>query len=288
MARAGTMTLRLAPTVKRPFGLSAAGVVLSALLHVTVLGIFVTTAHQAIVEQREAAERKREMEAPPAPPFSFVPARLLKLGNQDPTETAMPQREVPALPTAPPEPEVNPQLAPDPDSATSGPRPVRRRNPLEIEPRRVQQRPRRAAPSNDVNAIWDRLRQDFPEQGGWSRVQGFPDGDPNGTELDRSLVRPGDWYATELMQFFQDRWSIPSMLTAAQIRRLSCKVRIALDAGFRIIDYEMVLSSRNDRYDNSVLEVLRKLQQDRTPLPAIPSQVRDHIINNGLILVWKP
>jgi len=159
---------------------------------------------------------------------------------------------------------------------------------MEIQPRHVPRRPRRAAPSDDVNLVWDRLRQDFPEQGGWSRVRGFPDGDPNGTELDRSLVRPGDWYATQLMQFFQDRWTIPNMISQRELGRLSCKVRISLDTGFRIVEYEMMRSSGNLRYDASVEEELRKLQVERTSQPAVPSAVRDYIVGNGMILTWKP
>lgn len=274
---------------RRPLGMSATGVGISVALHVVVVAVLYTSAHRAIVEQREAEQRRKELEAPPPPPFSFVPARLLKLGNMDPEEkTEMPQREVPALPTAPPEPEVETTLAPNPDAAVAGPRPVRRRDPLDIDPRRVAQRPRRAAPDENVNAVWDRLRQDFPERGGRSRVRGWADGDPDGTELDRSLVRPGDWYATQLMQFFQERWSVPNMISQRELARLWCKVRISIDAGFRIVEFEMTRSSGNARYDASVEEVLRKLQQERSPLPAVPSQVRDHIIANGMILKWMP
>jgi len=271
---------------RKPFGISSVGMALSAGLHAVLIAIAITTAHRAAMEQEEERQRREEMKPPAPEPFSFVPARLLKLGNEAP-DTAMPQREVPALPTAPPEPDVTPEMAPDPDSAVAGARP-RRSNPMEIQPRHVPRRVRRAAPSDDVNLIWDRLRQDFPEQGTWSHVQGFPDGDPNGTALDPSLVRPGDWYATQLMEFFQDRWTIPNMIAQRELARLSCKVRIALDATFRIVDYEMTQRSGNERWDASVEEVLRKLKTDRTPLPAIPSAVRDFIIANGMILTWKP
>lgn len=266
--------------------MSATGMMLSIAVHGTLLAVVATRAHRVMVEREDEA-RRRAAEEPPPVPFSFVPARMLKLGDA-PEDTYLPQREVPALPTAPPEPEVTPQIAPDPDSAASGARPVRRSAPMEIAPRRVPQRVRRATPDEEVNLIWDRLRQDFPEKGGWSRVRGFPDGDPNGTETDPSRVRPGDWYATELMRFFQDRWTIPNMISQRELAHLTCKVRIALDAGFRIADYEMTRSSGNARYDASVEEVLRKLQHDRTPLPPVPSQVRDYIVANGMILTWKP
>ena len=283
-----TMPLPLRPLTappRRPVGMSATGLVLSVAVHATLLAIIATRAHQVIVERREEARRAAEEEIPNVP-FSFVPARLLKLGNEM-DDTYMPRREVPALPTAPPEPEVTPNMTPDPDSMTPGPRAVAR-SPLDIDPRRIAQRVRRATPDSEVNSVWDRLRQDFPERGGRSRVRGFLDGDPNGTELDRANMRPGDWYATELMQFFQDRWVIPNMISQRELARLMCKVRIALDAGFRIVDYEMVRSSDNDRYDASVVEVLRKLKADRTALPPVPSQVRDYIVTNGMILTWKP
>jgi len=272
---------------RRPYGISSAGMALSAALHAVLIAIAVTTAHRAALEQQEETQRREEMKPPAPPPFSFIPARLLKLGNETPDDKPMPDREVPALPTAPPEPEVTTDLAPNPDSQIAGPRPTHT-SPMEIQPQHVARRVRRAAPDEEVNLIWDRLRQDFPEKGAWSRVQGFPNGDPNGTELDPSLVRPGDWYATQLMQFFQDRWTIPNMISQRELARLTCKVRIALDASFRIVDYEMVNSSGNARYDASVEEVLRKLQQERTPLPAVPTAVRDYIIGNGMILTWKP
>ena len=287
MASAAPVMWKAVELQRRPYGISSVGMALSAALHAVLIAIAVTMAHRAVLEKQEEVRRQAEMKPAAPTPFSFVPARLLKLGNEE-KDTAMPQREVPALPTAPPEPEVNPQVEPDPDSQLAGPRPTGRRNPMEIQPQYVPRRPRRAAPSNDVNLIWDNLRQDFPEVGGWSHVQGFPDGDPNGTALDRSLVRPGDWYATQLMEFFQDRWTIPNMIAARELKRLSCKVRIALDATFRIVDYEMISESGNERYDASVEEVLRKLQQDRTPLPAVPTAVHDYIITNGMILTWKP
>lgn len=272
---------------RRPYATSAVGLALSAGLHATLIALAVVTVHRAALEEEEERRRQAELAVPPPEPFSFIPARLLKLGNS-PVETEMPQREVPALPEAPPEPEVKPALAPDPDAQAVGPRPRRTLTPMDIQPVHVPRRPARAAPSNDVNLIWDRLRQDFPERGTWSRVQGFPNGDPNGTTLDPSLVRPGDWYATQLMEFFQERWSIPNMISQRDLKRLSCKVRISLDATFRIVEYEMVRRSGNARYDASVEEVLRKLQLERTPLPAVPSAVRDYIIQNGMILTWKP
>lgn len=272
---------------RRPYATSAVGLALSAGLHATLIALAVVTVHRAALEEEEERRRQAELAVPPPEPFSFIPARLLKLGNS-PVETEMPQRKVPALPEAPPEPEVKPALAPDPDAQAAGPRPRRTLTPMDIQPVHVPRRPSRAAPSNDVNLIWDRLRQDFPERGTWSRVQGFPNGDPNGTTLDPSLVRPGDWYATQLMEFFQERWSIPNMISQRDLKRLSCKVRISLDATFRIVEYEMVRRSGNARYDASVEEVLRKLQLERTPLPAVPSAVRDYIIQNGMILTWKP
>jgi hypothetical protein len=270
---------------QRQARVSATGLVLSAAVHAVLIGIIATRAHEVIVQEREDAARRAEAQ-PQNVPFSFIPARLLKLGNETP-ETEMPQREVPALPTAPPEPEVVPNLTPNPDSSIAGARPVPR-SPMDIDPRRLAQRVRRATPDDEVNLVWDRLRQDFPEKGGRSRVRGFLDGDPNGTELDRANARPGDWYATELMQFFQDRWTIPNMISQRELNRLSCKVRIALDSGFRVVDYEMTRGSTNDRYDASVLEVLRRLREDRTPLPPVPSQVRDYIVANGMILTWRP
>ncbi|MDI7266759.1 MAG: TonB C-terminal domain-containing protein [Myxococcota bacterium] len=285
MEFAATRTYPAAP--RRPIGMSATGMVFSIGIHAALLGAIATRTHRIVSERREEARaRSAAAEDTPHAPFSFVPARLLKLGNEAP-ETHLPQREVPALPTAPPEPEVIPRVRPDPDSRIAGPRPVRG-GPMDIDPRRIPVRSRRAVPSDEVNLVWDRLRQDFPERGGWSRVRGFPDGHPDGTELDRSLARPGDWYATDLMRFFQDRWTIPNMIGQRELARLTCKVRIALDAGFRIVDFEMIRPSGNPRYDASVTEVLRKLQMERTALPPVPSQVRDYIVANGMILTWRP
>jgi hypothetical protein len=62
---------------RRPFGMTAAGMVCSALLHAAVLAIAVVSAHRAILERQEEARRRTEMQPPPPPPFSFIPARLL-------------------------------------------------------------------------------------------------------------------------------------------------------------------------------------------------------------------
>jgi len=285
MTKSGPGAASLVEAQRRPYGISSAGMALSAALHAVLIAVAITAAHRAVMEKEEERRRQEELTPPTPEPFSWVPARLLKLGNEEKV-TAMPQREVPALPTAPPEPEVAPQLAPDPDSSTPGPRRVRA-SPMDLDPRHIENRPRRAAPDEDVNLIWDRLRQDFPERGGFSHVQGFPDGDPNGTELDRSRASPGDWYRRELEEFFQDRWVIPNMISQRELARLFCKVRLAVDATFRIVDFEITARSGNARFDASVEEVLRRLKVDRTPLPAIPSAIRDYAVANGFQMTWR-
>ena len=286
MTKKGPVAASVVEAQRRPYGISSAGMALSAALHAVLIAVAITTAHRAMMEKEEERKRQEELQPPAPEPFSWMPARLLKLGNAEPTETAMPQREVPALPTAPPEPEVNPQLASNPDSTTPGPRRVRS-NPMDLDPRHIPNRPRRAAPDEDVNLVWDRLRQDFPEKGGFSHVPGFPDGDPNGTELDRSRASPGDWYRRQLEDFFRDRWVVPSMIPRRELSRLSCKVRLAVDATFRIVDYELTKTGGTPLCAAGVEGVRRRLRLERTPLPAIPTAIRDYAVANGFEMTWR-
>jgi len=118
----------------------------------------------------------------------------------------------------------------------------------------------------------------FPEDAGRTRPEiGSDAGMEGGLETDPSKVRAGDMYALKLSGFFHDRWTIPTVITPAEEKKLCVVYQINLSP--RMVVWHMrttpVASSHNDLFDDSARTMLQKLLDDRTVLPEPPNEVAD-------------
>ena len=85
MTKKGSVAASVVEAQRRPYGISSAGMALSAGLHAVLIAVAITTAHRAMMEKEEERKRQEELKPPAPEPFSWMPARLLKLGNAAPT-----------------------------------------------------------------------------------------------------------------------------------------------------------------------------------------------------------
>lgn len=204
-----------------------------------------------------------------AQPFEYVEARLLKLGEIK-DEKELPDRIVPALPTAPEE-----ILPLDADE-----------NKEEVDdPDKVENQP---------DAVTDdQLRQVFDKARAFAEIQddyvpeGAPDGVPDGDVTDPALASIGNTYAHKLMRVFADRLVYPTLLSDEELRRLKAKVHFTVDVDMVITDVELVSKSGNAMFDDAVMNAIDKVRAEVRNLPAPPEAIAPIVFGGGVNLTFN-
>jgi hypothetical protein len=98
-----------------------------------------------------------------------------------------------------------------------------------------------------------------------------------GLETDPNKVHAGDMYALKLSGFFHDRWTIPTVITPAEEKRLCVVYQINITPRMVVwhLRTDPIKSSGNALFDDSARTMLQKLLDDRTVLPEPPNDVAD-------------
>lgn len=205
-----------------------------------------------------------------AEPFEYIEARLLKLGEiKDPK--ALPDRIVPALPTAPDE-----VLALDRDADKAEPE------------KKEEKNERQAEAVSD-----DKLRQVFEKARAFAEVQdnyipeGHPDGVPDGDVTDPALASMGATYGHRIKRFFLERWVVPTLLSEKQLQTLKAKVNIRVDIDMVIISVKFLKKSGNPMFDDSVQNAIDRVRQEIRTLPAPPEAISSNIFGGGINLTFN-
>jgi hypothetical protein len=134
-------------------------------------------------------------------------------------------------------------------------------------------------PPNSVNGELDPNHKidPFASDAGRKVEEGSDAGVEGGLETDPSKVHAGDMYATKLSGFFHDRWTIPTVITPADEKKLCVVYRINISP--RMVMWHIntlpTKKSGNDLFDDSARTMLQKLLDDRTVLPEPPNEVAD-------------
>jgi len=118
----------------------------------------------------------------------------------------------------------------------------------------------------------------FPEDGGRPEQQiGSDAGVEGGLETDPSKVHAGDMYALKLSSWFHDRWTIPTVISVADERKLCVIFQININPRMVIwhLRTEPIKSSGNPLFDDSARNMLQKLLDGGTTLPEPPPEVAD-------------
>lgn len=197
---------------------------------------------------------------------TVVEARFVKLGKIfDPRQ--LPNRRVPRLSTAPPEPgtavskNMNPERRQRPDA---GPRPE---NPTE----------------DLLTRLGDRA-QVFAEIAEQRDQEGNPEGIEEGTE---DTARAGDVYAGQLYVFFRRGWTVPTVVTDDERRGLVCDVDVEIAGDRQITGYRIRGSSGNAIFDQSVLDRLQALRDANAQIPEPPPEVAGDYLGRTIGLRFR-
>ncbi len=217
-----------------------------------------------------AAGFEARPERPDLPPFEYVEARLLKLGEIK-DDTKLPDRIVPALPTAPDE-----VLPLDRDAD----RP---------EPEAKPEKPEKQADAK----LDDRLREVFDKARAFAEIQddyvpeGHPDGVPDGDVTDPRLASLGATYGHRIQRLFLERWVVPTLLGEAQLKKLRAKVNIQVGADMTIADVEFLDESGNRLFDDTVTNAIERVRVEVRTLPAPPEAIAPNIFGGGINLIFN-
>jgi TonB C terminal len=225
----------------------AIGVALAIALHLIPIGLIFIKAKFPTILPTEVE--------PPAK--TVVAATLLKLGKPlDPKQ--LPDRIVPQARTAPHKEVVASRDEPKKPNLDAGLPPPDTKN-------------------SDIQKLISKT-DPFAEDAGKVRPEiGHTEGVEGGTEQDPSKVHAGDMYATKLAQFLRSRWTMPSVISKGEERKLCGTFQVSVSPRMVIwhLRQEAVKKSGNDLFDDSARETLQKLLDDRTPLPDPPDAVAD-------------
>jgi hypothetical protein len=203
-------------------------------------------------------------------PMEYIEARLLKAGEIK-DETELPDRIVPALPTAPEE--IIP-LDKDADKP---------------EPPKKEEEPEKQADAVDD----DKLRQVFDKARAFAEIQddyvpeGHPDGVPDGDVTDPALASLGATYGRRITRYIKERWIVSTLISDNEKEKLSVKVLLKFNAEMTIIEYKIVKESGNQLFDDSVVNAIERTQKEVRHLPEPPDAVAARIYGGGLAVTLR-
>jgi hypothetical protein len=179
-----------------------------------------------------------------------VEARFVKLGKP-PDPKKIPDRKVPIKATAPP----------------TGVAVSKNMDPPKVQKPDAGRPPPKA--TEDVLARLGDRAQAFAEIAEKREEEGDPQGIQDGTE---TTAKAGDLYRGQLVMFFKRGWTIPT--TLGDTSRLTTRARVAITADRHIGEHEIVKSSGEALFDQSVEDRFNELRSLGTTLPEPPPEVR--------------
>jgi hypothetical protein len=201
-------------------------------------------------------------------PLEYVEARLLKLGEiKDPD--ALPDRIVPALPTAP-------------EEVIPLDRDAHKPEPAEKKPKK---------PKKQADAVTDdKLRQVFDRARAFAEIQddyipeGHPDGVPDGDVTDPALASMGQTYGRRITRLIQERLVVPTLISEAQKSKLSAKILLRFDIDMTISKFEFVRRSGNKLFDDAIQTAIDRVRLEVRNLPAPPEVIAPTVFGGGIAI----
>ncbi len=211
------------------------------------VAILLTMGAKAIGVTLTAAEPER----PPLPPV--VQARFVVRGER-PLPHELPNRQVPVLPTAPPDPRSAPSLNETPHQAAE----------------RQEQR-RQADAAEDISTVLARA-QAFAEREQQRVQEGDPDGIEEGTEREAT---EGDLYLGRLYSFFKRGWSVPVTIDEEGAHDLRAVAIVSINSELQVSSFRITRASGNPLFDQSIEEHLQRFVTNQDVVPPPPEEVAE-------------
>jgi hypothetical protein len=196
----------------------------------------------------------------------IIEARFVKLGEKrDPRK--LPNRRVPIKSTAPDNKTVV--------SKNMNPKPPKSRPDAGTPPRHAEE--------DLITRLGDRA-QAFAEIAERREQEGDPEGVEWGTETEG---RAGDIYRGKLYVFFKRGWSIPSTMSESEVRSLVTKVTVQITPQRLIGSFQIVGSSGQPLFDQSVIDNLLRQRESHAEIPEPPEEVAQQFLGQKITLRFK-
>lgn len=224
-------------------------------------GVFCTAvAHASVIMGAIWATHATNTAPPPKTYIDehIVEARLVRLGKA-PDKKKLPQRQVPRKTTAPKDSvAVSKKEEPKPPPAEKKPEP----------PKEAEEDP--------LTRLGDRA-QAFAEIAEEREREGDPEGDPEGDALE---AQAGDRYAGQLTAFFKRGWTIPT--TLGDTSKLMTIANVTITRDLHVGDFEIVETSGEPLFDQSVEDRFTELRSQQTTLPEPPLEVAHRFLGQTI------
>lgn len=148
----------------------------------------------------------------------------------------------------------------------------------------IQDKPKEKKPDNASEDLATRFGdrvQDFAEISE-QELEGDPNGIEEGTETE---AQAGDIYLGQLVSFFKRGWSIPS--TLGDTSKLQVKATVEITADCKLGKTEIIGSSGEPLFDQSVEDRFEELRSLGTTLPEPPPEVAAQFLGNTIGLRFR-
>lgn len=142
-------------------------------------------------------------------------------------------------------------------------------------PEKPKEKPPEKATEDLLTRIGDRV-QDFAEIQE-RELEGDPNGIEDGTETE---ARAGDLYLGQLVAFFKRGWTIPT--TIGDTSKLTVKATLEITPDCKVGRTEIVTSSGEPLFDQSVEDRFEELRSLGTTLPEPPPEIADQFLGKTI------
>ncbi len=188
-----------------------------------------------------------------------IEAHFVQLGRDFQDE--LPNRIVPILSTAPPEPS---------------------QVPTEQTPQAEQVEQPEVRPPDAVDDALTRLGDRahvFAELAERREREGSPDGIEEGTQQEGT---EGDIYRGRLYAFFRRGWTIPTTMARDEAQGLTAVIDVQIGPDLQIVSFEIRTSSGSPLFDESIIQQLSRLQAADQHIPPPPEDVANQYIGQRI------
>jgi hypothetical protein len=232
----------------------------------TVAHLAVPALANAVISMMVLANIGAEKNYPFIKEEHVIEARFVQLGEKrDPNK--LPNRIVPLKSTAPDNKTVvSKNMNPDPPKA---------------KPDAGARQPE--AEKDLITRLGDRA-QAFAEIAEKREKEGDPNGVEWGTETEG---REGDIYLGKLVAFFKQDWSVPTTMSPDEVKKLVTKVTVQINKDQSIGSFQVVGSSGQPLFDQSVTDRLQQLRESHAVIPDPPEELAKQYLGQKISIRFK-
>lgn len=202
----------------------------------------------------------------PPPPLEVIETRFVRLGKPRP-QRRLPSKEMPAA-------QQSARVPTAPDSSTPTSTPGSKREQGFAKPSK-----RRKPPQEDLLERLGERAGAISDLRKGPELEGHEEGIVEGTKASGD---DKDLYLGKLYSYFRRGWQVPTLIPVEELEKLACVVELSITEDGRIGDYDVVRSSGNEAFDQSVR--LRLSQAEGAQLPPPPESVASQVLGETISL----